>query len=373
MPEHAAPEDRELLTRKLLWRAPTSDPARILGVFMDQNNKCNLRCRMCGFSDPRVGSLAKYDMPRWLYDRVAAEVFPRSRYVCLSLMTEPFMTRDFPDRLRAVRDYEVPFSEVITNATLLTPAIVEKILDAKLTRVIVSIDGGNKQVFETVRTGAVFERVIANFRLLRAARDAASASLPVLRVNHVLSELNVDSFDDLLELLTEIRADEVAVRTVSRMSDAVIQQRTDAAFWNKVVDARERLAAFCARTGVIDSGYLRDRPSHIELFIGPGEPLTCRYPWEMLSIHPNGEVYPCMAWSRPPIGTFVTDTFEEIWNGSPLAELRREFESVKPGVDCLHCSIRKGADDDNDDFFFRKLAKPAPTPQAPFGAIRDSG
>src|SRR5207244_263729 len=37
---------------------------------MDQNNKCNLKCRMCGFSDPRVDSLTAYDMPRELYDSI---------------------------------------------------------------------------------------------------------------------------------------------------------------------------------------------------------------------------------------------------------------------------------------------------------------
>jgi len=327
---------------------------------MDQNNKCNLRCRMCGFSDPRVANLPTYDMPRWLYDRIAAQIFPRSRYVCLSLMTEPFMTKDFPERLRAVRDYEVPYSEVITNGTLLTPAAVEAILDSHLSRVIVSIDGGTKATFEEIRTGARFERVIANWELLRSARESAATRLPALRVNHVLSELNIDSFDDFLHLLEELKPDEVAVRTVSRMSNAVIQETSDAAFWSKVRAARLRLAAFCTRTGVVDSAYLRDRPTRIELFDEDHERLMCRYPWDILAIHPNGDVYPCMAWSRPPIGSFVSDTFDSIWHGPALAELRREFEATRPGLDCLHCSIRRSNEDVDDDFFYRKLAKPAP-------------
>jgi radical SAM protein with 4Fe4S-binding SPASM domain len=354
------PADLEELQRKLRWRGPATDPERVLGVFMDQNNKCNLRCRMCGFSDPRVPALAKYDLPRWLYDRIASEVFPRARYVCLSLMTEPFMTRDFADRLLAVREFGVPFSEVITNATLLTPAAVGKILESRLSRVIISIDGGTREVFESIRTGARFERVLANWHLLQSARAAARSTLPVMRVNHVLSELNIDTFDEFLRLLEQLRPEEVAVRTVSRMSDAEIQETTDAVFWSKVCAAREKLSEFCRRTGIADSGYLRGRPTRIDLFDEGHTAMMCRYPWEMISIHPNGDVYPCMAWSRPPIGSLATETFDEIWNGPALAALRQEFESVRPGVDCLHCAVRKAADDRDDDFFFRKLAKPAP-------------
>ena len=355
------PIDAELreLARLLTWRGPSPGAGRVLNVFMDQNNKCNLRCQMCGFSDSRVAALPKYDMPRWLFERIAAEVLPHANYVCLSLMTEPFMTRDFPDRLASVRDAGVPFSEIITNATLLNEESCRKIVDARISRVIVSIDGGTKEVFERIRVGAKFENVIRNVELLRDARDSVSATLPQLRVNHVLSELNIDHFGEFLELVERLRFEEIAVRTISRMSNAILQESTDAAFWAKVRVAREELRRFCAATGVRDSGYLRDRHTRIELFTDAGDKLLCPKPWDTLAIHPNGDAYPCMAWSRPPIGNFSTDTFEDVWNGAALVALRREFEEKQAGVDCLNCTIRRTATDDpDDDFFYRKLAKP---------------
>jgi radical SAM protein with 4Fe4S-binding SPASM domain len=86
--------------------------------------------------------------------------------------------------------------------------------------------------------------------------------------------------------------------------------------------------------------------------------MICRAPWENLAILPNGDVYPCMAWTRAPIGNFARQSFAGIWRGSEVEALRREFETAKPGVDCLNCTIRKvvppGLD---DDFFYRKVAK----------------
>jgi radical SAM protein with 4Fe4S-binding SPASM domain len=360
VPEYCDANELDELRRKLLWRGPAPTSDRFLSVFMDQNNKCNLRCRMCGFSDARVAALTKYDLPRWAYDRIAAELFPRANYVCLSLMTEPFMTRDFPERLAALRTYGVPFSDLITNGTLMSEESVSMILDSGLTRLIVSIDGGTKKIFESVRTGANFERVIANFALLRTRRRERNATLPRLRINHVLSELNIDHFNAFLGLVESLESEEVAVRTVSRMSEAAIQESSDPAFWEKVRIARVKLAAFCARTGVVDAAFLRDRHTTIDLFTDAGEKLICRTPWTTIAIHPNGDVYPCMAWSRPPIGNLTRQTFDDIWNGDAVRALREEFESVQPGLDCLNCTIRRSANDPDDDFFFRKLAASPP-------------
>jgi radical SAM protein with 4Fe4S-binding SPASM domain len=348
-----------------MWRGPAPTDMRSFSVFMDQNNKCNLSCRMCGFSDPRVQSLATYDMPRWLFDRIVAEVFPRAGYVCLSLMTEPFMTRDFPDRLAAVAGAGVPFFELITNGTLLSLQACEKIVAARVSRVIFSIDGGTKAVFEAIRTGARFERVVDNFRMLRAIRDHSVDSAPVLRINHVLSELNIDEFDNFLDLASDLHPEEIAVRTVSRMSDAAIQESHDPIFWAKVTRASARLQQFCLETGIHDSAYLRKRHTQIDLFTDSGEKMSCSRPWDTLAIHPNGDVYPCMAWSRPPIGNLVYDRFEDILSGDALGAIRDEFRQQQPGVDCLNCTIRRAENDPDDDFFYRKLAKAAPPATAP--------
>jgi radical SAM protein with 4Fe4S-binding SPASM domain len=354
-----AASDYEDLKRKLLWRGEGPARGRILTVYMDQNNRCNLKCKMCGFSDPRAAAVPKYDMPRWLFDSIAEQVFPQTNILLLSIMTEPFMTRDFPDRLKAVREFDVPHSEIITNGTLLNELNIGKMLDAEITCLTFSIDGGTKETYEAIRTGARFEDVMAKLHLFQSMRKDRGALLPQLRINHVLSELNIDHFDAFLSLVSEIHPEQIGVRTVSRMSEAVIQESADPIFWAKVGIARGRLAEFCQRTGIEDAGFLRDRPTVIDLFSDAGDKLICRTPWEHLDIHPNGDVYPCMAWTRPPIGNFTRQSFHDIWHGSELEALRREFAAVKPGLDCLNCVIRRETvSDPDDDFFYRKVAKP---------------
>lgn len=357
--------DHDELCRKLSWYGPSNSEGRFLNLFVDHNNKCNLRCRTCGFSDGRVRGLPRYDMPRAMWDELARTAFPRTSTICLSLMTEPFMTADVLERIQLVREHGVPFSEIITNGTLLSERNVRGLIDAQVTRVSVSIDGGTKEVFEHLRPGARFERVVDAVRRFRRIRAEVGASLPLLRINHVLSEPNVDRFGDFLALVEGLGPEEIAVRTVERMSDAEIQECSDPRFWRKVRRCREELAELCRRTGVVDSGYLRDRPGPIRVLDSTGSAMTCQRPWNTLAIHPDGDVYPCMAWSRPPLGNLRTRTIWEIWNGPELRAVRQEFLRAKPGIDCHCCTIRRGADDPDDDFFYRKLAKPDPAKPLP--------
>ena len=360
----AIPSDYEDLKRKLSWRGDGPARGRVLSVFMDQNNRCNLKCKMCGFSDPRVSAVPKYDMPRELFDAIAAQIFPQTNFLVLSILTEPFMTRDFPDRLTRVREFEIPYSEIITNGTLLNETSIRKIIEARITCLTFSIDGGNKETYEAIRVGARFQAVMYNVSLFQSMRRNRRAGLPALRINHVLSELNIDRFDDFLALVGKVRPERIGVRTVSRMSNALVQENREPAFWAKVGEAREKLAAFCKRTGIENAGYLRDRPTPIDLLTDEGERMICRAPWEAVAIHPNGDVYPCMAWTRQPIGNLRLKTFREIWTGKDLAALRREFEDRRPGLDCLNCSVRSDGSPEKDDFFYRKIAKPlAPRPE----------
>lgn len=339
------------LADKLLWMRGGGE--RFLSVYMDQNNRCHLRCRMCGFSDARVREIAPYDMPRALFETIAAQLFPHTNYLALSLMTEPFLTRDFPDRLPLVRDHGVPFSDVITNGLLLTERSIGKLLDAHISRLTISIDGGTKALYESIRLGAKFDLLLRNVRLFQSIRGDAPTRL---RINHVLMPQNADAFDAFLELAESLGADMVEVRTLSPMGEPEIRATDDPRFWAKVRDCREKLAAFCARTGILDSGWLRDRAECIDVHDAAGARMICRRPWDTLAIHANGDAGICMAWDRAPVGNLARDTFAEIWNGVALAAVRDEFERDQPGVDCLHCTIRTRSGRAADgEFFYRKL------------------
>ena len=353
-----AAEGYDVLARKLAWRRHPEETGRYLNVFIEQNNTCNLKCRMCGFSDPRVAAVPRYHMPAGLFEAIARQVFPTTTYLHMSLMTEPFMTAGFPDRLMLVSQYGVPYSRVVTNGTLLTEAIIEKILDAQITSLTFSIDGGTRQIYEEIRVGARFDTVLAKIDLFRELRARRGAALPRLQINHVLMQRNVDHFEEFLALLDSIRPEQVDVRTIEPMTYATGGESKDPAFFEKVRRLRPLFADCCRRNHIEDCGFIRDQPGVIDLMTASGRRMTCQRPWDTLAIHANGDVHPCMSWTRPPVGNLARQSFDEIWNGAELGRLRDEFELAKPGIDCQNCTIKKTVSAGlYDDFFFRMVNK----------------
>lgn len=336
-------------------------PPRELEIFLDQNNKCNLKCKMCGFSDPRIQALPKYDMPFWLFERIAQQVFPRARYVTLSCLTEPLMTRGFSERLDLLKEFPVPVMEIVTNGMLLNESILAKTIDVSLTRLAISIDGARAETYEAIRIGARFERLLRNIRLFNQLRAERNTRTPALRLNWVLTENNIGEFPAFLALAQSLQTDFVDIRTVLPIKNAEYQGTKEQVFWNEVKRCRAFLREWTQRTGIIDIGYLRTQPTVIEVFTENGERRTCVRPWNTLAIHANGDVHPCMSWTRSPVGNLSRQSFEEIWNSSEIRALQAEFTAKQPGIDCEHCAIKKDVpSEEDDDFFFRMLNKTAP-------------
>lgn len=313
---------------------------------------------MCGFSDPRVRHIPHYDMPFWLFEKIAAEAFPFTKYLALSCLSEPLMTADFVNRLDIVGEYGVPFSEIITNGALLTEKIISKMLDVPITRLGISLDGATAETYESIRIGSSFDKVISNIRLFNKMKIDRGSDFPHLRLLHVISETNIHEFPALLAQAESLDAQSVDFRTITPIPNAQFQVANSKWFWNKIRKCGESLSEWTQKTGVEKLGILRYQAEEIELFDENGEKLFCRRPWTDLAIHANGDAHPCMTWSRGPAGNFAHESFDQIWNGEALEMIRREFLEKKPGLDCQYCTIRKNfSNQKEDDFFFEMLNK----------------
>ncbi len=338
--------------------SPAGEAERFLEVFMDQNNLCNLRCTMCAFSDPRVAQIGKHLMPIRLFEKIAREVFQHATYLTLSCLTEPLMSRDFPERLEILKSYPVPFTEMITNGQLLNERVIRKMIEVPLHRIGISIDGATAETYERIRQRASFSRLLEKIELLQRLKRQAGSSLPQLRVNLVISEINIDEYEDVLALAESLGAGAIDVRTIIPFRNAVEQGTEADAFWVRIRECRTYLREWCRRTGIEDVGYLRQTPEEVVLFES-GRKVICKRPWNTAAIHFNGDVQICSSWMRGEIGNLARQSFEEIWSGEPLAAIRREFEQQQPGPDCQHCTIKMPPNEVEDGFFLMLSKSPA--------------
>jgi len=164
----ASPEKRANYERYLAARRRDAAPD-YLPIKLDIENvsRCNFRCIMCSVSGWHKGKRAE-DMPLEAFERLIDGQVGLLE-IKLQGLGEPTLQRDpYFDMIRYARARHI-WVRTTTNASLLhLKDNYRRLVDADPNEIQISIDGATKDVFEGIRRGSVFERVVENCRLLNA-------------------------------------------------------------------------------------------------------------------------------------------------------------------------------------------------------------
>lgn len=169
---------------------------RMIGVFMDPVGGCNLRCKMCYFSDPvRRKSLGGRMSDEELY-RAAETFFPRALKLQIGCGAEPTLDKRLAKIISLGKKYGVPYISITTNGQLIADGFInlEELCDAGLNEVTLSMHGTRKETLEFLMPGASFEKHLKLIAMLQDARKRYPGF--TVRVNFTVNSMNVE---DLLD------------------------------------------------------------------------------------------------------------------------------------------------------------------------------
>jgi MoaA/NifB/PqqE/SkfB family radical SAM enzyme len=271
---------------------------------------------------------------------------------------------------------------------LLDEEKIAAMLDGRLSRIIVSIDGATATTYESIRAGADFERLVHNLRLLQRMKAERHGSRPLLRFNFVMMRRNIEELPAPLQLADELGAKQVTAQHMTIYEGARTEDQS--LFWHKELTNRNlldahRLAAergiafnapplFSASSiGPAEKGWLF-RSRLVTGFgvlrdFGPERLLAlsrnvlrrritkrsvwCHHPWEIVFLDPRARVRPCVSWgSEPVLGNCLEQSLDEIFEGPAYTQLREELAGRQPKRRvCLHCpALASGKVDESTAF-----------------------
>ena len=201
--------DRHFLSGKLLelyrvlrygrFKSQT-DHLKMIGV--DISGGCNLSCTMCSLKN-RNPQIRNHVLPMQAVERIAP-LLCNVQEVSLQVNCEPLLNRDADVFIRQLKKHKSDlFVSMVTNATLMTEPMCEKLIEAGINRILVSLDGATAETYESVRVPAKFEKVTANIRTIARVRDRCQP------YNFTLGTITVSNKDNLNELMAilELSAD----------------------------------------------------------------------------------------------------------------------------------------------------------------------
>lgn len=286
-------------------------------LYIEPALTCNIMCAMCYQSDPRLIALIKkmiaegrpVQMPWDTYKKVIDEGAENGLCaVVFAARGEPTLNPNFTKMLQYAHDKGVLDIKINTNVTKLTEKMVRDWLSigSPLT-IVFSVDAGDKEVYEKIRIGADFDKVVANMQMFNRIRATEFPDSPV--------------------------------RT--RISMTVFQEDQDAeaAFrlWGGMVD---EFTAKNARSEQSGSIYLDD-PSGAKPNVRPEK--CCSVMFNRLHVWSDGIVSPCEDdyLVTLVIGDALTQTLKEIWNSPGMNHMRVQHMNGRKN-DYSPCNNCKG-------------------------------
>lgn len=348
---------------------------RSLNIILDVTSRCNLKCRMCYFSGTDELRFKPYDAPSpprgmmavETFTHVAEQLFPHAFRVALACAAEPLMHPAFREILAVAATHRVPDLWFPTNLLLLTEATAGAIVEAGVRTVGASIDGVDGATYESIRTGARWDRLLDRLQLLKRAQDERSSNHPRLRLiftwmrsnydqlrrlpefasSHGFAELDVRfvtptvGVDNSAELLTdhdrhELDADlEATAREAVRrgLYLASFPEFTSSHRRTLVGKARHRL--WLLRAGIDRPEYWRHAAHEREV--------GCGYPLVTYVIRPNGAVLPCQFWQEEPLGLVPQDDRAALAASPLLERVVAGLKAGQPVGTCAVCDQRRDA------------------------------
>ena len=193
---------------------------RYLAVNFDPVNACNLRCKMCYFTDKDYVKKLKGVFPANELPLLGKAVLKRALKFQIGCGTEPTLYKDLDKVFLLAKEYKVPHISLTTNGNLITEDKLKLWVECGLTEVIISLHGVYRETYEEMMKGD-FDK----FQSALEAITAVKKEFPqlALRINYTFNEDNFEQLKDFFKVYGQHAIDVIQLRPIKSMGNTEYQ------------------------------------------------------------------------------------------------------------------------------------------------------
>jgi len=252
-----------------------------MNLDLELAGKCNLRCTMCPYSMDFTDDMQGM-MPIGMAEMALAEASRMGvKAVKFNYRGEPGLSK----HLESLSNYakSLGFIDIFINTNLLafSDKRLKRLHYSGLTRIIVSVDGSNKEDYEKIRVGGDFDKLVGKLKIL--------SKTPL----------------------------KVILQMVSNKPDPAL----------KTFPASEYRFV-----------QVQDRGQGIEK--KQGKRRRCPQPRQRLIVAWNGDIFGCCSnWNNEfPLGNYATMSLKQAWEGERMKQLR-QISTKCQSFPCKDCQV----------------------------------
>lgn len=194
---------------------------RYLAVNIDPVMACNLKCKMCYFTDENYVRKLKGIFKDEEIDRVAEVIFSRALKLQIGCGTEPTLYKNLTKIVELGKKHKVPYISLTTNANLLTKELISKLVENGLNEFTVSLHGVTKDEYENFMGKASYEKFLSALQEISEIK-AFYPDLK-LRINYTFNKDNFHSLNQFFNVFGTYKIDILQIRPIKKLGETEYQ------------------------------------------------------------------------------------------------------------------------------------------------------
>lgn len=334
--------------RILSWQAGRQAPPWELMVC--PTHRCNLRCGICARSwegDTAESLLQELPEERWL--RLVDEAAEMgARYLNIGGGGEPTLRRKLVLEMCAKAKAYGMEGHLQTNGTTLAREDLQALVDLKWDHITVSLDGPTAEINDAIRFRNAYAETVRRIQWLVEIKRLAHVSLPHLQINMVITALNFETLETMVDFCVENGVELLSVKPLLEYSPDMkayimnaAQQAALPGFVEKAIARAERAGLSHNLDSLLPFSAQQDF-NGVTPGSGQEKPLAsawCLEPWRGLVVSSSGHVAPCCFFWDGTADSIRDKSLEEVWQGPYMTRFRDRLRTGDLPPVCSTCGF----------------------------------
>lgn len=239
-------------------------------------------------------------------------------YINYYFQGEPFLNPDFLEFVREANKRKI-YTATSTNAHFIKAQTAEQIIEAGLSRLIISIDGITQSSYEDYRVHGILNKVLEGTREIVAAKKRLKSHTPHIIWQFLVTAKNEHEIDALMEMSRTFGVDEVRLKSI---------QVYDFENGNPLIPKNDKYS----RYKLLSNGKYKMKA---------GLSNHCWRMWSSTVLTWDGIVVPCCfdKDAKHQLGKLASNPFKNIWKSEKYKSMRKNILTARQEIDiCKNCS-----------------------------------
>ncbi len=285
---------------------------------VEPTNLCNLQCPLCPVTEGL--RRAKGHMDLNLFKEFIDEVGDYVFLIILWDWGEPFLNPAVYEMISYAKGKGIKLVSSTNGHIFAKTEHANKVVSSGLDTLIFAVDGITQETYEGYRKRGDLDTLIHGIRNVVEAKRASESEFPLVNFRFIPMKHNEHELPMLKDFAGSLGVDVLTIKTLNPHCESIREEDReflpDDPFYQRFK---------------YDTNGLRIRRTHN----------PCKALWNNPIIHWDGKISPCTYDPHDDytVGDFTTQRFKDIWWGSSLRGLRRQFRKDYKKIDqCAWCS-----------------------------------